>query len=96
MTPEFIVRPEAEAEVAAAFAWDEDRVIGLGLDFIRNLDNTFLAIIGNPLSYQTVQMNIRRALVRRFPYQVFFVHETNLIVVIAVFHGRREPKHWHH
>ena len=96
MILELIVRPEAEAEIGEAFDWYEERVSGLGLDFILNLDAAFNAILRNPLLYPALHKNIRRALLRRFPYQVFFVYEENRVVVLAVFHGKRDPKHWRH
>ena len=96
MILELIVRPEAEAEIGEAFDWYEERVSGLGLDFILNLDAAFNAILRNPLLYPALHKNIRRALLRRFPYQVFFVYEENRVVVLAVFHGKRDPKHWKH
>lgn len=96
MTPELIVRPEAEAEIGEAFDWYEERVSGLGSDFILNLDAAFNAILRNPLLYPALHKNIRRALLRRFPYQVFFVYEENRVVILAIFHGKRDPKHWKH
>jgi plasmid stabilization system protein ParE len=32
--------------------------------------------------------------VRRFPYSVYYVVEPSQIVVLAIFHGRRDPKQW--
>jgi plasmid stabilization system protein ParE len=37
---------------------------------------------------------LRRTLIRRFPYQIFFILEKNRIVVLAVFHTKRRPKRW--
>ena len=45
MSREFIVRPEAEAELAEAFEWYESRIPGLGLDFIGEVDNLFNSIL---------------------------------------------------
>jgi plasmid stabilization system protein ParE len=94
VTPELIVRPEAEAEMGEAFDWYEKRVPGLGSDFLLNVDAAFHAILRNPYQYPMVHKNLRRALIRRFPYQVFFVLEEHRIVVLAVFHAKRIPKRW--
>ena len=32
--------------------------------------------------------------VRRFPYGIFFELQQSRILVIACFHGSRDPKHW--
>lgn len=38
--------------------------------------------------------NVRRALTRRFPYQVFFIVSDSQVIIIAVFHGMRNPFVW--
>lgn len=94
MTLELIIRPEAEEEMAEAYNWYEERLQGLGSEFLLNVDATLNSIFRNHHEYPVVYKNIRRALTRRFPYQILFVAEGTLIVVVAVFHARRDPKHW--
>jgi len=94
MSRRLIVRPEAEAEIEAAFDWYEDCATGLGTDFLLSLDEVFNSIVLNPLQYPCVHRIIRRALTRRFPYEVFFVEEEKTIVVLSVFHAKRNPKIW--
>ena len=48
----------------------------------------------NPLQFPTVFKNVRRALLRRFPYSLFFVVEDSALIVIACFHASRDPSHW--
>lgn len=50
MTHELVVRPEAEAEVREAFEWYEERVSGLGSDFLLSVDAALHAILRNPQS----------------------------------------------
>lgn len=95
MTFDLIIRPEAEAEITEAFVWYEERVTGLGSDFLLNVDASLQAIRRNPYHFPLVYKKLRRALVRRFPYQIIFILEENRIVVLAVFHGKRNPKSWH-
>lgn len=73
MTLELIVRPEAETDLSAAYEWYEERVSGLESDFLLNVDAAFHAILRNPQQFPILHQNLRRALVRRFPYQIFFV-----------------------
>jgi len=94
MTRRLIIRPEAEAEMADAFDWYEDRVPGLGADFMLCLDAVFSAIVRSPQTFPRVHRIVRRALTRRFPYEVFFVEDTERIVVLSVFHAKRNPKRW--
>ena len=94
MSREIILRPEAETELTEAFEWYEERVPGLGSAFLLAVDAVFRGIIRNPQQYPVIHKATRRALVRRFPYQVLFVIETSRVVVLAVFHVKRDPKRW--
>jgi plasmid stabilization system protein ParE len=94
MTRRLIIRPEAEAELAEAFDWYEQRVPGLGEDFLVAFDVALSSILSNPLQHPVLHRGIRRVLTRRFPYQVLFLMEGDAITVIAVFHGARDPKSW--
>ena len=94
MSRRLIVRPEAEAEMADAFDWYEDRVPGLGSEFLLCVDAVFSAILRSPQQFPRVHKIVRRALTRRFPYEVFFVEDHECIVVLSVFHAKRDPKRW--
>jgi toxin ParE1/3/4 len=94
MSLELIIRPEAEADIAGAFDWYESRVRGLGFEFLLVLDAVFNSILRNHLVYPIVHRNVHRALTRRFPYAVFFIVEESRIVVLSVFHVKRNPRIW--
>jgi len=94
MSRRLIVRPEAELELSAAFNWYEDCTSGLGSDFLLCVDAVFDAIQRTPQQYPRVHSVVRRALIRRFPYEVFFLEDDERIVVLSVFHAKRNPKRW--
>lgn len=94
VSPEIIVQPAAEAEIAEAFRWYEDKCDGLGSESCLALDSTFSAIQRNLASFPVIRKQVRRVLLRRFPYGVFYMHESEQIVVIASFRASREPKRW--
>ena len=94
MTRSLIVRPEAEADIAQAFDWYEARVTGLGSEFLLVLDATFNSILRNHLLYPEIHKTVRRALTRRFPFGVFFLVEEARIVILSVFHVKRNPDEW--
>jgi plasmid stabilization system protein ParE len=79
MTPRLVVRSAAEADIAAAALWYEERATGLGTEFLRAVDVTLAEI---------------RRLPERFPYAVYFVPSADLISVVACMHARREPRRW--
>lgn len=51
-------------------------------------------ITPNPLAYAVVHRDIRKVIVSKFPYAIYYRIEGNDIVVIAVFHSKRNPKIW--
>ena len=51
-------------------------------------------IADGPLKYQHLRAGIRRALLKRFPYAVYFAIEADVVVVAAVLHASRDPAEW--
>jgi len=86
--------PAARAELIAAQDWYESEAAGLGRRFRQTIDALIERMSDNSRQFPTVFKNIRRALVRRFPYSLFFVVEDDAIIVIACFHASRDPSHW--
>jgi len=86
--------PEAEADVSEAEAWYRGRGLGLGDEFLRSLDASLQSIARFPESCPVVHRPLRRALLRRFPSCVFYVAESERIVVVGVLHARRDPQVW--
>ncbi len=89
-----VLSPEAENDVAAAAQWYEEQRSGLSLEFRSALDQTFSVIERTPELYPPIYRALRRALVRRFPYGVFYVERADDIVVVAVLHTSRNPRLW--
>ena len=94
MTPRLVLRPQAEAELLEARDWYEDQRPGLGGRFAAEVDKALDAVRQAPLAYPRVHAEIRRALVRRFPYAIYFRAMPDEVVVLALIHGRRHPRHW--
>ncbi len=94
MKRSLIIRPEAELDMREAYAWYEKQVPGLGANFLLNVDAALRSLQRNPLQHPAVYQGIRRFLVRRFPYGIFYVVEEKQLVILAVFHAKRDPKSW--
>ena len=94
MTPRLVLRPQAEAELLDARDWYEEQHAGLGGAFVTEVDMVLARIVQAPLAYPLVQGETRRALVRRFPYAIYFHAMSDEIVVLGVIHGRRHPRRW--
>lgn len=89
-----ILSPEAEIDLSDAYVWYESQVSGLGEEFIIGVDASIHTIRRNPEIFQVVHRDIRRSLMRRFPFGIFFIIEPDHIRVLAVFHAHRDPKIW--
>ncbi len=80
----------ASAELNEASTWYESKRSGLGLEFITEIDRCVSLASEHPLQFAVVHEDIRRVVAKHFPYCVYFRAEQHRIVVLAVFHGRRE------
>ena len=89
-----VTRPAAAAEVETAYRWYEKERAGLGTEFLEAVDNLVRTITENPERFPVIREDIRRAVLRRFPYSIFYRIVSGHIVVIASFHGKRNLKVW--
>lgn len=88
------IRPEARNEMHQAFAWYEEKQPGLGYQFLFAVDVALERIRRHPKTFPLIEDEVRKALLRRFPYAILFELEDSRITVIAVYHGRRKPRGW--
>ncbi len=89
-----IIALEAARDVDEAYAWYESRRVGLGEDFLGCVDACIEAICRMPEIHEKVYENYRRALVRRFPYAVYYEYVADAVTVYCVFHTARDPEKW--
>lgn len=89
-----VYTPEAEQDVAGAYSWYEAREPGLGEDFLRCVEACVLTIQRHPKLYPVAVDEFRRALVRRFPFEVFYEPTSDCITVYSVFHCSQDPAKW--
>ena len=89
-----VVRPAAAADIEDAFSWYERQRPGLGDEFLAAVQATRDSIAAHPAIYPVIHRDTRRALVRRFPYGIFYRVYGEVVVVVACMHARRDPKRW--
>jgi len=87
VTPSLVLR-QAETELLDARDWYEDQRPGLGDAFATEVGRAVSGILQARLAYPRVQGEIRRALLPRFPYAIYFRATPDEIAVLAVLHGR--------
>lgn len=93
MSKEVLVRPAAAADAREAALWYEAKREGLGAELVLELDGLYDRIAQHPLQFAEIGEGVRRALLRRFPYAVYFVTD-DVPVVLAVLHQHRKPERW--
>jgi plasmid stabilization system protein ParE len=89
-----VVRPEAEADLSEAYKWYERQRPGLGDDFLLRIEAALASIQHDPLTYACLYRDVRRKLIRRFPFGLFYIVTDSRIVILAVMHVKRHPKRW--
>ena len=84
----------AVQDLALAERWYLDEAPHVLASFEVEIDRAFRLISERPELYQTVESTVRRALVRKFPFSVFYRVLPEWIEVIAVVHQSRDPRTW--
>ena len=80
----------ASADLLAAHDWYEQRSPGLGKDFVRMVDAALAGIARQPELFPPIHRGLRRGLVRRFPYAIFYRIDPDAVRVIAVLHAKMD------
>ena len=94
MTATVALTPEAQADIEEVHAWYAARGAGLAEEFRGALDQCLENIATFPQGHAIIHRSVRRALLRRFPYCVFYVIGPDRVIVHGCFHARRDPSVW--
>ena len=90
MKYELLVRGKAKADIRRAAKWYEYQRKGLGREFVAEVDAALARLHANPEQYEIVHREIRHAILRRFPYGIFYRIRSTKISVFAVLHLKRD------
>ena len=88
------ISPAAARDAEAAAQWYNRERTGLGRRFLAEVKRVSKRIREAPLQLPLVDEGVRRALLRTFPYAIFFSTDANVIVVVAIVHLHRRPDSW--
>ena len=81
-------------DIDSAARWHESKQAGLGEEFFNEVGTAFLRIAGDRKSPVELHRSIRRVLLRRFPFGVYYDLSGETAVIIAVMHSSRCPNAW--
>ncbi len=87
-----VLRREAEADVLEAFRWYESKRAGLGHVFVDEVDVALERVAEAPLSFPLAHGELRRLVMKRFPYVIYFRQNEDAVQVLGVMHGRRDRR----
>lgn len=95
MTPlPLVFLDEARVEFDEAAEWYAEQKTGLGIEFVSRVQEVLDQIASMPRLHPVVYKNVRRAIVKKFPYLLHYEVEVDRLVVISVFHSSRDPSIW--
>ena len=92
MSYEVQVRRAAELDLAEAQVWYETQQTGLGAEFRSEVSRVIDRLAETPLIYQIVHRDVRRAIVRRFPYLIWYRVAPQMVIVLACTYAGRDPE----
>jgi len=87
-----IINPFAELDLQVAYEWYDLKKEGLGKEFLNEVEITLDRVHQNPHQFQKIKKQIRMAVVKHFPFGVFYFVKNDVINVFAIFHFSRNPQ----
>jgi plasmid stabilization system protein ParE len=82
-------------ELTEAAQFYDNRIPGLGAEFINEVDRALDLILGFPEAWGRLSDEFRHCNLRRFPYAVIYaVEDDGEVLIVSIFHQSREPLSW--
>jgi plasmid stabilization system protein ParE len=82
-------------EIDEAARYYEGQAVGLGADFVCELDAAIDRILRFPQAWAQLQGGYRFCSLQRFPYSVVYeIEDDQSILILSVFHQHRKPLSW--
>ena len=89
-----IFHPEALKEFSNAAIYYEEQSAGLGFRFVDAIESGFRQVERSPITWRCIRGDIRRFLVKAFPFGIVYAPIEDEIFVLAIMHLKREPDYW--
>ena len=91
-----VQHPEATTELTEAGRFYEQKVRSLGAQFLDAVDEAVAVIAAAPNRWPVVEDDVRRYLMPRFPYAIYYRALPDEIRILAFKHHSRHPDYWRH
>lgn len=89
-----IIQPEAELDLDDAHLYLEDQKAGLGFDLLAEISDILEILESNPFLFQKTYGDKRRAMIKRFDYNIIYMIREQRVFILAIIHGMRDSKRW--
>ena len=89
-----IYHPDAGEEVIRAAEFYEKQVPSLGGQFLDAIEEAVTRIIESPKRWRILEKDVRRFLLPRFPFAIYYRAPGDHIRILAVKHHSRHPDCW--
>jgi len=90
----FKILEQAELELDDAYDYYEYELEGLGQKFLEEFRGGINRILNHPYAWSPIQDKVRKCILKKFPYNIIYAIEEDLIIIIAVAHQHRRPDYW--
>src|ERR1035438_5053419 len=94
MSFSILVRRKARADIRAAALWYKKQSPALARKFLLSVDDAINRLRATPKMHQIVVDDVRRKLLHKFPYFLYYYHENSRAAVMGLFHTSRDPQVW--
>ncbi len=92
MEYKIVLLPKAIDDLNASIDWCISIYRNLAEQFVLEVENAFQLISKNPFLFQTSHADYKMVNTQRFPFKIVYKVITSDIIIIAVFHHKRDPK----
>lgn len=92
MKYQLLFREEVKHEIASAYNWYEIQKIGLGDEFLDELEKGFDLLQSKPRYFGFINQSQRRLVLKRFPYKIVYEIFDNEVIIFTVRHSKQKDK----
>jgi len=86
--------PDVSIDIKDSYKWYEEQSIGLGEDFLEEIESSYQAIIDFPNTWIPFSYGFKRYLLSKFPYSVIYKNDEDSIYIVSIMHNSRKPNFW--
>lgn len=86
--------PAAMSDLRSAKRYYDQQRPGLGKELVLEVKAQLLKIVEHPHAFRVIDKGVRKAPIKRFLFDIYYLPSDEEIVVVAIMHRRRHPDSW--